>query len=67
MNIILQGKVIINIFNNNINTNFYKSITRDNAASNNTLLSAFKYYYDINGYIFEGDVPYLAYIFNLVV
>jgi hypothetical protein len=43
------------------------SITRDNASSNDTLISAFKRHYDIEGFNFEGDIPCLAHVLNLVV
>jgi hypothetical protein len=43
------------------------SITRDNAASNNTLISAFKKYYNTNSIKFEGDIACVAHVLNLVV
>jgi DUF1009 family protein len=43
------------------------SITRDNTSLNDTLLKAFIKYYNKQGIKFQGDIPYIAYVLNLVV
>jgi hypothetical protein len=43
------------------------SITRDNASSNDTLISAFQRHYDIEGIKFKGDIPCIAHVLNLIV
>ena len=43
------------------------SITRDNVSSNDTLISAFKRHYDLQGIKFQGDILCLVHVLNLVV
>jgi hypothetical protein len=45
---------------------FY-SITRDNASSNDTLLKGFIEHYNKDSIKFQGDIPCLAHVLNLVV
>jgi len=43
------------------------SITRDNASSNDTLLQAFIKHYNKEGIKFQGDIPCIAHVLNLVI
>jgi len=47
--------------------NIKYNITRDNASLNDTLLKAFIRYYNKEGIKFQGDIPCIAYILNLVI
>jgi hypothetical protein len=40
---------------------------RDNASSNNTLLKAFIKHYNKEAIKFQGDIPYIAHVLNLVI
>jgi hypothetical protein len=62
----LLGKLFKKIKSFFINC-FEFSITRDNASSNDTLLSAFTKHYYKEGIRFYKDVPCIAYILNLVI
>jgi hypothetical protein len=42
-------------------------IIRDNVSFNDTLLEAFIKHYNKEGMKFQGDIPYIAYILNLVI
>jgi len=55
---IFKKKKIILVFN---------SITRDNAKSNDTLIKAFSKHYNKQGLKFQGDIPYIAHVLNLVI
>jgi len=43
------------------------SITRDNASSNDTLISKFTRHYSLNSINFKGDIACCAHVLNLVV
>ena len=43
------------------------SIVRDNNLLNYTLLKAFIRYYNKESIKFQGDIPYITYILNLVI
>jgi DUF1009 family protein len=45
----------------------HSGITRDNASSNDTLLKAFIKYYNQRGLKFEGDIPCIAHVLNLII
>ena len=67
LNLILKGiYIILNYFFKKIIINLFYSITRDNASSNDTLISSFIYNYNKEGIKFQGDIAYSAYILNLV-
>ena len=42
-------------------------IIRDNVSFNDTLLEAFIKHYNKEGMKFQGDIPYIAYILNLII
>ena len=46
---------------------YYFSITRDNASSNNTLIEALTKHYEKEGLRFQGDIPCIAHVLNLVI
>ena len=48
-------------------TNFHFSITRDNASSNDSLMSSFIRAYDIEGFKFQGDIASCAHVLNIVI
>ena len=58
MYLYFKKKKIILIFN---------SITRDNAGSNDTLIEAFSKHYNKQGLKFQGDIPCIAHVLNLVI
>ena len=43
------------------------NITRDNTSFNDTLIEAFLKHYNKEGIKFQGDVPYIAHILNLII
>ena len=46
---------------------FLNSITRDNASSNDTLIEAFQKHYNMQTIKFQGDIPCIAHVLNLVI
>jgi hypothetical protein len=66
LNIILLGTFLLVLLYFKIKTNII-SITRDNASSNDTLISAFKNHYNKEAIKFYGDIHCVAHVLNLVV
>lgn len=63
LNIILKGKFYYLLFKILLLT-FY-SITRDNASSNNTLITSFIKAYDLEAIKFQGDIACCAHVLNI--